>query len=119
MNTPTKFMINGREVSRDEFWDSNEDGIHQGFYENGQLEHEALFLNGCHHGVHKYYDPNGQLFQEIPWQDGVKHGLGKRYHENGELASEMIWVHDAWRPDLLEKEHRLERLILFGTGIGD
>jgi len=81
---------------------------------SGMLYWETPFVNGRPHGIEKKYYKNGILQWEISFINGQLHGVSKTYHRDGTLQEESLWIRDKKRNDLLEDEHRLERLILLG-----
>jgi antitoxin component YwqK of YwqJK toxin-antitoxin module len=143
MKHTIKHTINDRRVSEKEWYFSKENGVHRRYYSNGQIEWEQIWkdnheckmerwyyengqlnferpsrkLNGYLyiHGIERLYHPqNGKLQHEVSYQDGLRHGMAKRYNEEGDLIEITAWVHGVERPELLEEEHRLERIVLLG-----
>lgn len=130
-----RFTINNREVSREEWNNSQEDGVYK-IYQNGKLKSEASFVNGKEHGIAKWYHENGKLSCKTPWINNEIHGIEKSYYKNGKLQYKTPWVHNEIhgimkryyedgklkekipfvngkaRPNLLKPENKLKRAIL-------
>ena len=87
--------------------------VERSYYQNGNLEYEAEFVNGkldgtCRvwsvdgnlyskseysngqpHGVWIIFHSNGTLMHEVQYEYGQKHGVEKWYYTNGQLKSEQ------------------------------
>ena len=87
--------------------------VERSYYQNGNLEYEAEFVNGKldgtsrvwsvdgnlyskseysndqPHGVWIIFHSNGTLMHEVQYEYGQKHGVEKWYYENGQLKSEQ------------------------------
>ena len=87
--------------------------VERSYYQNGNLEYEAEFINGKldgtsrvwsedgnlyskseysndqPHGVWIIFHSNGVLMHEVQYEYGQKHGVEKWYYENGQLKSEQ------------------------------
>ena len=87
--------------------------VERSYYQNGNLEYEAEFVNGKldgtsrvwsvdgnlyskseysngqPHGVWIIFHSNGALMHEVQYEYGQKHGVEKWYYENGQLKSEQ------------------------------
>ena len=87
--------------------------VERSYYQNGNLEYEAEFVNGKldgtsrvwsvdgnlyskseysndqPHGVWIIFHSNGVLMHEVQYEYGQKHGVEKWYYENGQLKSEQ------------------------------
>ena len=87
--------------------------VERSYYQNGNLEYEAEFVNGKldgtskvwleegtlysvsqysndqPHGAWKKFHPNGKLLFAMNYEYGEKHGTEKWYYENGQVKSEQ------------------------------
>ena len=87
--------------------------VERSYYQNGNLEYEAEFVNGKldgtsrvwsedsalyskseysngqPHGVWIIFHSNGAVMHEVQYEYGQKHGVEKWYYENGQLKSEQ------------------------------
>jgi len=84
------------------------------YYINDQLWSETPHVNGQAHGVAKFYHDDGVMFSEITYVNGQRHGVEKTYWPDGKIERHL-YIHGINKDNLLEEEHRLERLILLGT----
>ena len=64
------------------------DGLHEAWYENGQLLSEFNYKDGKEDGLCRGWYENGQLQIEQNYKDGKKDGLSRGWYENGQLLSE-------------------------------
>lgn len=108
------YTINDKEVSREEYLYSKEDGVRKKYYDSGVLECETPYVNSKVHGIEKLYYESGELEWETPYVNGKRHGTHKAYYKSGELEYATPYVNDEIREDLLLEENRLLRLILIG-----
>ncbi len=98
--------------------DSTKNGLHEAFYENGQLFSTVIYEDGLAqgerriffedgtlktierykndtiHGVFQEYYDNGKLNIESEFTDGVLQGISKRYFRSGELMEEVTFVNN-------------------------
>ena len=58
------------------------------FYENGQIEFEANYLNGELHGLKKSWQQNGEKYEVGEYVKNKKEGKWQRFGENGEYVYE-------------------------------
>ncbi|TLX78362.1 hypothetical protein E9993_01400 [Labilibacter sediminis] len=70
------------------------------FYDNGQLESEAIYVHGKLFGKYKEWYENGNLKTEIEYADGMRNGLMTTYYSNGQKESEMLYENNAYIKDL-------------------
>ena len=61
------------------------DGIHQGWWENGQKQFEYQFRNGNYEGDAKEWYRDGALAALRHYENGVEAGLQREWRENGTL----------------------------------
>ena len=66
---------------------SPRDGVHEVYYENGQIETRANYKGGKEDGLYESYYENGQLRVKISFKDGKRDGLAEWYYENGQVRS--------------------------------
>lgn len=62
------------------------------YYENGQLRHEVLLIDGQPNGLGIIYFEDGGIQSETNWKGGVKHGKSVIYYENGGVHQENEYV---------------------------
>ena len=60
-------------------------GLHEAYYENGQLLIKENYKDGKKDGFHEFYYKNGQLGFKLNYNDGKEDGLYELYKENGQL----------------------------------
>lgn len=68
--------------------DDKLEGIHQIWYDNGQIYFMRNYKNGNLHGVWQEWYQNGQLKSKINYKKGKLHGLLEKWHENGQKKTE-------------------------------
>lgn len=61
------------------------------WYQNGQLERKANYLNGLRHGLHKYWYSNGQVASLQNYSKGQKHGKCTWWNIDGSMQQELIF----------------------------
>lgn len=66
---------------------SPQDGAHEAYYENGQIQTRANYKDGREDGLYESYYENGQLRVKIAFKDGKRDGLAEWYYENGQIRS--------------------------------
>ena len=67
--------------------------------EDGQLFHEAEYLNGLKHGKEKWWFKNGQLEVLANYKFGKNDGVEKTYHENGKIKTIYHYSDGHDKPD--------------------
>lgn len=75
-----------------EYKDGKRDGWSRFWYENGQLEVEAIYKDGRLEGLQRRWYENGQLKIERPFKEGKAEGVTRRWHEDGQFHFESCWV---------------------------
>lgn len=74
------------------------------FYENGVIEHQAVYNDaGKEQGEVRYYYPNGQLEYVYQAQSGTPTGRAERYYENGDIREVIFYGEDG---SVTEREQR-------------
>ena len=63
------------------------------YYQNGNLEYEAEYINGKLDGLSRYWSENGVLISESEYSNGQPHGSWKNYHSNEKLMNETTYFH--------------------------
>ena len=61
------------------------DGIHEEFYDNGQIKARQSVKNGKLNGMHEKFYENGQLKLTTLYKDDEKVGYTTAFYENGQL----------------------------------
>lgn len=67
-------------------------GYYKGFYEDGQLQVEANYIDRDLSGKWKQYYKNGVLEWIVTYQDGYRHGAYQQFYENGKLKVEGVML---------------------------
>jgi antitoxin component YwqK of YwqJK toxin-antitoxin module len=62
-------------------------GHHQVFHKNGQLKHEAFYVNDKVEGEARWWFDNGQLEQIKYFKNGLSVGIWKRWYKSGQVQS--------------------------------
>lgn len=89
--TVSLYSIDGNIASKTQYlYDKSlgkfaQNGVHQEFTENGQLESEITFLEGVQDGKTKYWHENGTIFYESDYVNGVMDGQLLVWYEDGKL----------------------------------
>ena len=47
-------------------------GLHESYYENGQLNSKENYKDGKEHGFWEYFNEDGSLYQTKTWKNGVQ-----------------------------------------------
>jgi len=73
--------------------DGEWDGLHYGWYNNGEKRYERTYKDGKQDGVETWWDKyeNGQKNSEGTYKDGVEHGLWTTWFENGQKRFEITF----------------------------
>jgi antitoxin component YwqK of YwqJK toxin-antitoxin module len=58
-------------------------GSFTSYYEDGQVKLRTAYINDTEDGLHEYFYPNGQLNELSDMREGLLAGQHKRYQENG------------------------------------
>lgn len=74
---------------------SQENGLYEQFYDNGQLKVFGQYQNKQKVGPWKEYFENGKLKREYSYTKGKKNKESKHYFESGGLKSETIEIADS------------------------
>ena len=69
-------------------------GYYKSFYENGELEIEANYIDNELSGKWKLYDTEGNLKWIITYEDGYRHGIYQQFYKNGKLKLEGLMLRD-------------------------
>ena len=67
------------------------EGLHTGWYENGQKKEEITYKNGKRNGKWTLWYENGQKKLEGTYKYGEEDGLWIWWYENGQQMSEVTW----------------------------
>ncbi len=60
-----------------------EDGLHEEWWDNGQLKSRITYKDGKYNGLYEMWDYDGQLMYRINYKDGKKGGLYEEWYSNG------------------------------------
>ena len=83
------YYQNGNLEYEAEFVNGKLDGISKVWLEDGTLFSVSQYSNDHPHGNWKKFHPNGKLMFELNYEYGQKHGYEKWYYENGTIKSEQ------------------------------
>ncbi len=83
------YYQNGNLEYEAEFVNGKLDGTNRVWSEDGALYSKSEYSNGQPHGVWIIFHPNGALMHEVHFEYGLKHGGEKWYYENEQLKSEQ------------------------------
>ena len=83
------YYQNGNLEYEAEFINGKLDGTNRVWSEDGALYSKSEYSNGQPHGVWIIFHPNGALMHEVHFEYGLKHGAEKWYYENKQLKSEQ------------------------------
>ena len=78
------FSCNAFKISNYKSKSSNDKTI-RSYYENGNIEYQAKYLNGKLDGLSTTWHLNGKISSESYYNNGLPHGAWKKYHENGKI----------------------------------
>ena len=83
------YYQNGNLEYEAEFINGKLDGTNRVWSEDGALYSKSEYSNGQPHGVWIIFYSNGTLMHEVQYEYGQKHGTEKWYYENEQLKSEQ------------------------------
>lgn len=83
------YYQNGNLEYEAEFINGKLDGTSRVWSEDGTLYSKSEYSNGQPHGVWIIFYSNGTLMHEVQYEYGQKHGTEKWYYENEQLKSEQ------------------------------
>ena len=83
------YYQNGNLEYEAEFINGKLDGTNRVWSEDGALYSKSEYSNGQPHGAWIIFHPNGALMHEVHFEYGLKHGAEKWYYENEQLKSEQ------------------------------
>ena len=63
--------------------------VERSYYQNGNLEYEAEFINGKLDGTNRVWSEDGSLLSVSEYSNGQPHGAWKKFHPNGSLMYEV------------------------------
>ena len=81
-------------------------GKYQRWFDNGQKEYEATFIQGNKHGLATRWHENGQKWIEEHYLNGQRHGVSRTWDQGGNLRKQEehlqgkphgVWT--VWYPD--------------------
>ena len=88
-NVERSYYQNGNLEYEAEFVNGKLDGTSRVWSVDGNLYSKSEYSNGQPHGVWIIFHSNGALMHEVQYEYGQKHGVEKWYYENGQLKSEQ------------------------------
>lgn len=65
--------------------------VQRSYFPNGNIEYEAIYINGKLDGISRVWLEDGSLFSESGYSNGHPHGIWKKYHPNGKTMYETIY----------------------------
>ena len=81
----TKWFENGKLMEKRSFQNNTKNGIHTGFWLNGNKRFEYHFVNGFYEGLQFEWFDNGRLYQRKTYLKGQEEGLQQEWTQNGKL----------------------------------
>jgi antitoxin component YwqK of YwqJK toxin-antitoxin module len=66
------------------------EGLHKGWWQNGQLKFVYQFTNNEHHGAAKEYNINGMLYRSFNYKEGHEDGLQQMWWEDGRPRANYV-----------------------------
>ena len=63
--------------------------VERSYYQNGNLEYEAEFVNGKLDGTSRVWSVDGNLYSKSEYSNGQPHGVWIIFHSNGTLMHEV------------------------------
>jgi hypothetical protein len=89
-------------LNSDGKWHNEAGPARRRWYANGQIGHEAYYLNGKQHNEHGpaylYWYANGQIATELYYLNGERHNAAgpavRWWHEDGKLRREVYWLNN-------------------------
>jgi antitoxin component YwqK of YwqJK toxin-antitoxin module len=87
----TKFFLNDLIAERRFYTNGLKTGIHQGFWNNGDLKFEFHFnKKGEYHGTVKEWYQNNQIFKAFNYKNGKEVGSQKMWQSNGNIRANYV-----------------------------
>ena len=83
------YYQNGNLEYEAEYLNDKLDGTSRVWSEEGNLLSESQYSNGLPHGIWKKFHSNGSIMYDVQFEYGQKHGFEKWYYENKQLKSEQ------------------------------
>ena len=88
-NVERSYYQNGNLEYEAEYMNDKLDGASRVWSEDGSLLSVSEYSNGQPHGAWKKFHPNGSVMYEVQYEYGQKHGDEKWYYENKQLKAEQ------------------------------
>ena len=86
------YYQNGNLEYEAEYINGKLDGLSRVWLEDGTLISESEYSNGQPHGIWKQYHPNGSIKHKVHYEYGKKNGDEKWFYENGQIKSEQKFI---------------------------
>ena len=67
--------------------------VERSYYQNGNLEYEAEFVNEKLDGTSRVWSEDGTLISDSEYSNGQPHGEWKTFHPNGKLKYKTTYFH--------------------------
>jgi antitoxin component YwqK of YwqJK toxin-antitoxin module len=62
------------------------EGVHTGYWQNGNKKFEYTYTNDLHHGIQKEWYANGSPYRVATYHEGYEHGLQQAFTDDGLLS---------------------------------
>ena len=79
-------LIKGQRNSK-----GQEEGIWEGFYENGNIKWRIPFKGGKEDGILERFYPNGNIRSRTPYKEGNEDGTQNFYNKQGNITRTLVW----------------------------
>jgi|GEM_PF-724307 antitoxin component YwqK of YwqJK toxin-antitoxin module len=120
-----EFHSNGKLKSRANYQPKSgggkKHGLHEGYFDNGQLNYKGNFKDGKKDGLVEIYLSNGKLSRKVNYKNGEYDGLYETYHWDGKVKEKILYKNGEY-DGLYETYHGngdLEKRILYKNGKHD
>jgi antitoxin component YwqK of YwqJK toxin-antitoxin module len=68
-----------------------EEGICEGFYENGNIHWRTSFKEGKKDGIDEWFYENGNIRMRTPYKEDKPDGIEEIFYENGNITLTLLW----------------------------
>ncbi len=68
-----------------------EEGIWEGFYENGKIYWRTPYKEGNEDGIEELFCKNGNIRWRIPYKEGKKDGIEEWFDKQGNITETYLW----------------------------
>ncbi len=68
-----------------------EEGIWEGFYENGNIRRRTPYKEGKEDGIEEVFYKNGNIRERMPFKAGKMDGIEEWFDEQGNITETRLW----------------------------